>query len=917
MKSLRMLPLMLLLFIAVAAMAKPVDNGKARQVATTFLNNNGAKTTQLTDLSKATGFSNLYIFTSEQSFVVMSADDCVKPILGYSLTGNFVADNMPDNLREWLQGYNDEIQYAIDHQMRATAETTKMWKDLMDGNSKVAKSTVVVAPLIQTKWNQNKYYNRLCPAISDGPDGHAYTGCMATAMAQIMKYYNYPLKGIGSHSYSWNDQTLSADFGATTYDWNNMLDYYEYYFDNDGVSHWLDTPSSTEISAVATLMYHCGVSVNMSYSSGGSGAGITDAAAALKTYFNYSTDLEVKHKEDYQNGNDDTEWKTMVKNELDALRPLPYVGSSPTSNSGHAFVCDGYDDADYFHFNWGWAGHYDGYFSLSNLDTGANSSDAGAGNGVYTRAQQAIFGIQPVQCAAAAPTNLTYTLSGIQNITLNWTAANGAASYNIYRNNSYVGSSTTNTFAEVAPFGTDVYYVRSVDANGELSLSSNYVTVTIAYQTPIVDDLGVSLSGNDVSLTWTAPEWCYPEAESALLNYGVGDPYYSWTSVYYGHRHLAADLAQYAGKAVYKVSTFIKYPGTYSLYIYTKSTQYNRPDPNSLVFSNIGVSVTVSNDWYEFIMDDPIILSGTDDLWVVMKQENTGQEHPTPSINLPEHNINAFYAGSSPTSLHDANSNYNCAWLINTYLTDGVYTYNVYRDGTVIAGNVNGTSYSDNNLADGTYTYYVKTNYYGGETAASNQVTVEVGNNTITQMIELDEGWNWFSPYVKVDDPIELLQMLKVGLGENAEMILSMDDGMTAFDGEEWFGDLDDFGLANTQMYMILTNAACTVEMEGEPANVTDFEISIKPGWNWIGFPSAEALDVENALAGFAAEEGDILLSQDNGLTAYDGEEWFGDLETLAPGVGLMYYSSSSETKTLVYSTAAKGKGSIRLGKRK
>ena len=203
------------------------------------------------------------------------------------------------------------------------------------------------------------------------------------------------------------------------------------------------------------------------------------------------------------------------------------------------------------------------------------------------------------------------------------------------------------------------------------------------------------------------------------------------------------------------------------------------------------------------------------------------------------------------------------------------------------------------------------TNLFTGE-----EVSASFGL-TVTQAVQLFQGWNWFSPYVKADDPIELLQMLKVGLGENAEMILSMDDGMTAFDGEEWFGDLDDFGLANTQMYMILTNAACTVEMEGEPANVTDFEISIKPGWNWIGFPSAEALDVEDALADFVAEEGDILLSQDNGLTSYDGEEWFGDLETLAPGVGLMYYSSSSETKTLVYSTAAKGKGSVRLGKRK
>ena len=175
-----------------------------------------------------------------------------------------------------------------------------------------------------------------------------------------------------------------------------------------------------------------------------------------------------------------------------------------------------------------------------------------------------------------------------------------------------------------------------------------------------------------------------------------------------------------------------------------------------------------------------------------------------------------------------------------------------------------------------------------------------------TQTINLSQGWNWFSPYVKTESPFALLQMLEAGLGENADTILSMEDGMTEFDGEEWFGDLDDVGLSNTQMYMVLANADCTVEMEGVPANLTEYEISIKPGWNWIGFPSAEALDVVDALANFAAEEGDIILSQNDGMTEYDGEGWFGDLETLEPGIGMMYFNSTTETKTLVYSTGAK-----------
>lgn len=728
--------LALAVMMAMPAFAERVSPETAQKAAITFLSNNGAKTAQMVDLSKAAGFENLYIFTTESSFVVMSADDCVQPILGYSLTGKFVAEGMPENVRGWLQGYSDEIRSAVDRRMKATAETAKMWKDLAEGNAKVGKATVEVDPLIQTKWNQNKYYNNLCPAVSDGPNGHANTGCVATAMAQIMKYWSYPSTGIGSHSYTWNNQTLSANFGATTYDWEHMEPYYEYYYaTGTSGATWLPANYHTteNVAAVATLMYHCGVSINMSYggqSTGGSSASTAAVVNALKTYFNYSSEMAYKEKSDYS----DADWISMVKAELDAHRPLQYRGSTG-SGGGHSFVCDGYNSSDYFHFNWGWAGSLDGYFLLSNLNTGANSQ-SGAGNGNYTNNQAAIFGIQPVQCAASEPTTLTYTLSGLQGLTLNWTAASGAVSYNIYRNGNYIGNSTTNSYSEAAPFGNNVYYVRSVDANGNLSLSSNTAIVYIGYQTPVVDDLGATLSGSTANLSWSAPEWCYPETPSATLNYGTGTLYYSWNYVYYAHRHLAANLTQYAGKAVYKVSTFIQYPGTYSVYIYTKSTQYDRPDPNYLAFSKTGVSVTIANDWYEFNTDEPLILTGTDDLWVVMKQEGTGQQYPTPSFNLSEHNANAFYAGSSsPTSLYDAGSGYSCAWFINTYLTDGTYTYNLYDGTTAIASNITNTTYTVNDIADNTaHQYTLKTNYYGGETEASNMVGFTCGEAQLASL---------------------------------------------------------------------------------------------------------------------------------------------------------------------------------------
>ena len=854
----------LVLMVAMPTFAERVTSETARRVATTFFNNNGAKSVQLTDISKEAGFNNLYIFNGNTCFVVMAADDCVQPILGYSLTGIFVAENMPSNVRGWLQGYNDEIRSAIEGQMRATAETTQLWKDLMDGNSKAARATTVVAPLIQTKWNQNKFYNSLCPVASGGPQGHAYTGCVATAMAQIMKYWEYPSHGIGSHSYTWNGQTLSADFGSTTYDWENMVNYYDYYFDDNGTAHSLSNPTPAQITAVATLMYHCGISVDMNYGGGSSGANTADVVSALKTYFNYSPAIEYKSKSN--NGTNyytNDEWIAMVKTELNESRPLQYRGQDPNSDSGHSFVCDGYDNNNYFHFNWGWAGHYNGYFSITNLNTGANSSDPGAGNGNYTRDQSAIFGIQPVQCAASEPTNLTYTLSGIQDLTLNWTAASGAVSYNIYRNGNFIGNSTTNSYNEVAPFGNNVYYIRSVDASSNLSLSSNTVVVYIGFQTPIVDDLGASLSGNIVNLTWSAPEWCYPETPSAMLNYGAGNLYYSWTYVYYAHRHLATNLAQYTGKAVYKVSTFIQHSGTYSVYIYTKSTQYDQPDPNYLAFSKTGVPITISGEWYEFNTDEPIILTGTDDLWVVIKQEATGQQYPTPSFNLSEHNTNAFYAGSSsPTSLYDAHSSYNCSWFINTYLTDGTYTYNLYQDGTQIAQGLNQTTYNvtlNNNTAK---LFSVKTNYYGGETEGSNKIGFAKGNASLVTL----------------------------GLSENDQMTVTENSKLTVS------GTLSDVNVDN----LILENGAQLVN------NSTGVQATVKKninaysqegGWYLIASPMVESIipTVDN---GFLANNYDLYTFVQNEDLEWRNVE-AGAFNTIDNKTGYLYANSANLTLSL------------------
>ena len=145
---------MIMLFLYLGAIANPVEIGKARQVATTFLNNNGARSAGLTEVAVSAGFSNVYVFTTENSFVLMAADDRVQPILGYSLTGRFNVEDMPANKRAWIQEYSDAIRYAIDNQLRASSEVTQQWRDLAEGNPNVDRATTVVAPLIQTHWSQ-------------------------------------------------------------------------------------------------------------------------------------------------------------------------------------------------------------------------------------------------------------------------------------------------------------------------------------------------------------------------------------------------------------------------------------------------------------------------------------------------------------------------------------------------------------------------------------------------------------------------------------------------------------------------------------------------------------------------------------------------------------------------------------------
>lgn len=357
--------------------AKPVDETTARTVASHFYAvkfNRPLETLTPTIAYRASAISgkngsepSFYVvnFNSE-GFVIVAGDDRVQPILAFSDEGAFVSENMPDHIRFFLDGYTDEIQYTIDNQQEISADIQQQWDALISESHVLPKDgNVVVGPLLgNNQWNQTKYYNNLCPADATGNaayGGHAAVGCGALVMGQVMRYWRYPATGTGSHSYnSSNYGTLSANFGATTYHYESMP--YRLIVSNH--------PDSC-VDAIATLLYHCGVAVNMNYGPSASVANSNKIVAALSTYFRYPATVQYIERGSLPS----SRWLNYLKGELDEGAPFMYGGSG--SYGGHVWTCDGYRDDNYFHFNWGWGGQQNGYFTLTNCSSyGFNSNHA-------------------------------------------------------------------------------------------------------------------------------------------------------------------------------------------------------------------------------------------------------------------------------------------------------------------------------------------------------------------------------------------------------------------------------------------------------------------------------------------------------------------------------------------------------------
>lgn len=368
---------LILLLIATYSVAQLRTSEQARRLAAAFLNRPqaagqqripvGEDMLQLIPLTPDSSQAEYYVFNliNTRGFIVVSGDERAREILAWSDQQSFASDSLPDNLKYWLSVYSDEIKMVRTNDLQKSS------------GSATQVQTQPVAPLLgRVKWDQGYPYNLQCPVIDSVKNSRAVVGCVATGMAQVMYYHRWPEKGTGSKTYTTETLKipLSADFSTTTYAWDKMTATY-------------NSASTAEAQqAVATLMYHCGVAVEMDYNTS-SAAYFTKMGQALITHFGYDANLQLIHRNYYSR----EAWVQVLLNELYAARPILYGGTS-ASGGGHLWVCDGVDANGYFHFNWGWSGLSDGYYAITALNP--SSLGIGGGSGGYNYYQQIITGMQ-------------------------------------------------------------------------------------------------------------------------------------------------------------------------------------------------------------------------------------------------------------------------------------------------------------------------------------------------------------------------------------------------------------------------------------------------------------------------------------------------------------------------------------------
>ena len=654
--------------------AGPVDVNKAKlvgqQFAQTTMQTRGADLQLVYAPVSERGTASFYVFNiGQEGYVVVSGDDYYRPIIGYSKSHCF--DATDPGMSYMLGGVQSGRKTVTG---KPTQEVSAEWDLVMSEGRLLSKNGGrMVDYLCQTKWNQTYPYNYYCPPYAGGSGGHFYVGCVATAMAQVMKYWNHPLQGQGSHTYTSQahpnpgnvpSYTLTADFGSTTYDWDHMPN-----------SINASSPQ-VEIDAVATLMFHCAVAVDMDWDYDGSGSNSQLASQRIAQYFRYTPNAVYQRRANYSAA----VWAQKVKESLDLGWPMLYSGTEEDAPYGHAFVLDGYDDNDMYHFNFGWSGSGDDWYTFETMD--------------YHVGDGAIFNFTPLEVynnTPQAPTNLTVTPTSDTELSATLTWTNPTKNLNngdltgidyiaIMRDNELVttidnpapGAAMTYVDTEVPRYDYFTYHVYAV-SNGAH---------------------GKMIHSNTVGFGPTC-NWTIMMTSSHAQGWRGGS-----VSIYNG-----------AGTLIRSCTTTSSSPSSISVTVPVGRLSFVWNPPTAEVPNmNIILKDSQNNSVFTFSGSSNNLEEG------VFFETNNGCGNQQ-GISVPT-NLVAVRDETNPNDI-------NVSW-------DGVeeegYGYNIYRDGILNHTVINGTSYVDHNAPMGGHCYYVVFLSMGGENPeASNESCANAG----------------------------------------------------------------------------------------------------------------------------------------------------------------------------------------------
>ena len=660
-----MLILMALALASSLVQARPVDRQTAQRLAQSFVTANFEFSRQSADLALVkTAFSDrgeacYYVFNvGTTGFVILAADDCVRPVIGYSDEGVFDPSDMAPALADYLERTRKGIMAESGRGTTGNAKVRADWDSLERTGRLVSRhGGREDGYLCETKWNQNYPYNYFCPESEDGPGGHCYAGCVATAAAQLMKYWNHPLQGQGTYTYVPEDHPeygpLTANFGETYYDWDNM-------------PNTISASSPIEqIEAVALLMYHAGVSVDMNYRPTSSGAVTGKLCQTMPAYFFYTPAMDNLYREDYTHEG----YMQLIVNAIDMDWPMVHRGG------GHAYVLDGYNDNDMVHFNWGWSGNSDGWFNID---------DHG-----YSDGESVIYNYVPAEVYAATPnvpTNVVSTAFG-----------EGALGAIVSWTNPLI-TLTDNALESIDQIvvernGKVVYSDDNVEPGAEMSFTDESIPFYDSYQYAVYavtnGQRGASAFAETV-LVGPSCEWKIVMQTSS---------FHGWDGAY-------VSLYNAAGTEVCRQTVTSSTPASYNFDVPLGNVSFGWTAPANPVNN---ISLVIKDAYGNTVYTYSGHSNGMEEGIFLCMNNNCGNDQPSEA------------PFGLVATMEDGNAV--LAWDDGGHVPE--YGYNIYRDERLYGFSTE-THFVDENLSEG-HCYTVTALGVGGETTHSNETCASAG----------------------------------------------------------------------------------------------------------------------------------------------------------------------------------------------